>query len=512
MFTLEANDTIAAAAGAASAITVTGYGMEKTSSTTAYKKLFQTQPGTSAGTIYTVPASTETLLKTITAVNPTGTARTLALWHDGTNDATAILPAISIVAGGMAIYSDGAWKFYNSSGGIIQGGVSSIAGTANEIAASAATGDVTLSLPSALTFTGKTITGGTYSAPVMSGTITGTYTLGGTPTLPAISSTNYSATTSAQLRGVLSDENGTGAALFDSASGATLINPIITNITPGANFTLTQNSVAAFTSENTGAVANTLYLKAGNVGIGTTNPGQILEVKQTTAANTGIGLYTTRNTLNDEIGFRIGFNNALTGVGMYGILSDPVAAAEDPGIGLKFYTQTAVSGAVPRLTILEGGNVGIGTTTPGYKLELSTDSAAKPTTNTWTISSDKRLKNVLGNFTDGLNIIRQLNPVRYRYNGRGGYKDNGEHVNILAQDIELIAPSLVGKRKGNLLFWEEVEELDKEGKVRKINRPVPGQPKEDEDVEILTYQGHNLQWMIVNSLKELDARVKTLEA
>lgn len=42
-------------------------------------------------------------------------------------------------------------------------GVSSISGTSNEISASSAVGAVTLSLPSSLTFTGKTITGGTFN-------------------------------------------------------------------------------------------------------------------------------------------------------------------------------------------------------------------------------------------------------------------------------------------------------------------------------------------------------------
>lgn len=65
-----------------------------------------------------------------------------------------------------------------------------IAGTANEITSSAGAQSLaanrtwTLSLPSALTFTGKTVTGGTFAAPVLSGTVTGTYTLGGTPTFP----------------------------------------------------------------------------------------------------------------------------------------------------------------------------------------------------------------------------------------------------------------------------------------------------------------------------------------
>ena len=45
-----------------------------------------------------------------------------------------------------------------------------------------------------------------------------------------------------------------------------------------------------------------------------------------------------------------------------------------------------------RLSILRSGNVGIGTTAPAYQLELTTDSAGKPSTNTWTVSSDERIK------------------------------------------------------------------------------------------------------------------------
>lgn len=44
---------------------------------------------------------------------------------------------------------------------------------------------------------------------------------------------------------------------------------IIKNLQPGADFTLTQNSVAVITSVNAGAVANTLYLSTGRVGINT---------------------------------------------------------------------------------------------------------------------------------------------------------------------------------------------------------------------------------------------------
>jgi len=89
------------------------------------------------------------------------------------------------------------------------GGVSSVSGTANEISASPSTGAVVVSLPSALTFTGKTVTGGAFnmtSATVGADTVTtntATQTLtgksisGATNTLTAIpnaSLTNSSVT------------------------------------------------------------------------------------------------------------------------------------------------------------------------------------------------------------------------------------------------------------------------------------------------------------------------------
>ena len=83
-------------------------------------------------------------------------------------------------------------------------------------------------------------------------------------------------TTSSFLGNSISDESGTGALLFGTAP--TISSPIITNIAPGANFTLTQNSVVPFTSEETGALANSLYLKTGNVGVGTSNPTSVFHV------------------------------------------------------------------------------------------------------------------------------------------------------------------------------------------------------------------------------------------
>lgn len=72
-----------------------------------YKKLGQGQLANSAGTLYTVPGNTSTIVKHIRLTNNTGTDRTARLYHDGTTDATTILPAATIKAGGWAEF-DGA--------------------------------------------------------------------------------------------------------------------------------------------------------------------------------------------------------------------------------------------------------------------------------------------------------------------------------------------------------------------------------------------------------------------
>lgn len=67
-----------------------------------YKKLAQVQAPNSVGAIYTVPASTQTIIKHIRVVNTSGGAVTIKLWHDGTTDSNTILPAVSIAAGEWA--------------------------------------------------------------------------------------------------------------------------------------------------------------------------------------------------------------------------------------------------------------------------------------------------------------------------------------------------------------------------------------------------------------------------
>ena len=135
--------------------------------------------------------------------------------------------------------------------------------------------------------------------------------------------------------------------------------------------------------------------------------------------------------------------------------------------------------------------VGIGTTSPAYALQLSTDSAAKPTTNTWTISSDARMKTVLGDYETGLSAVKELQPKRYRLNGEYGSVDDGrDHVSVIAQEVQADWPGMVGT-----YTWHGE---DGEG------NPV--------ETELLNLNTNELQWALVNAAKELSSKVDALTA
>lgn len=68
-----------------------------------YKVLYQGQPSTASGVVYTVPSGAQAIVKTMRIVNTsTTTATTIKLWQGGSADSNVILPATSIDAGGFA--------------------------------------------------------------------------------------------------------------------------------------------------------------------------------------------------------------------------------------------------------------------------------------------------------------------------------------------------------------------------------------------------------------------------
>jgi hypothetical protein len=99
-----------------------------------------------------------------------------------------------------------------------------------------------------------------------------------------------------------------------------------------------------------------------------------------------------------------------------------------------------------------GGNVGIGTTSPAYRLQLSSDSAAKPSTNTWTVSSDERLKtNIqLADLDMCYNIIKSIPLKKYTWRDdiyTAEQVPDRSKLGWIAQDVEQVIPKAVEQRE-----------------------------------------------------------------
>ena len=139
------------------------------------------------------------------------------------------------------------------------------------------------------------------------------------------------------------------------------------------------------------------------------------------------------------------------------------------------------------MRIQYNGNVGIGTTSPSYQLQLSLDSAAKPSTNTWTIASDSRIKQDIRPFSDGLSVLANINPIWYRYNGKGGFSADGkDYIGVVAQDIMQAAPYTVGTYKAKL------------------------NPNDPSETELYNFNSHALTFVMINAIKEQQKEIDAL--
>jgi hypothetical protein len=150
---------------------------------------------------------------------------------------------------------------------------------------------------------------------------------------------------------------------------------------------------------------------------------------------------------------------------------------------------TVFEGVTSDTNVRFNGSVGIGMT-PTTQLELSLNSAQKPTSSAWTITSDRRTKEQIKPYMAGLDAIRKLEPRTFIYNGKARTEKGVRGVGFIAQDAAKVAPELVRSYRG------------------KLNDP---DDDDEPETEIHQYDGHALAFMVVNAVKELDARIVALE-
>jgi hypothetical protein len=166
----------------------------------------------------------------------------------------------------------------------------------------------------------------------------------------------------------------------------------------------------------------------GSVGIGTTTPGATLDV-QVQVPVAGTYPHQWWSTSNSSYGLKL--RTIWDANGIY-----------------QQFAQLSNGTEYNALTFLNGF-VGLGMV-PGYRLQLSTDSAAKPSTATWTVASDIRLKRNAHPLEGGLDIIRALEVIEAEYNGEDATPKGARVVSFDAAKVRELVPHAVTSHKGRI--------------------------------------------------------------
>jgi hypothetical protein len=255
----------------------------------------------------------------------------------------------------------------------------------------------------------------------------------GTAALTYTSGTGVFSYTPPDLSGYLTSYTETDTLDSVTGRGATTTNAVtVGNLTStGIDDNATSTAITIDSSEN--------------VGIGTT-PGKKLVVSDGNELQPSTGGYIALVTGNND--------GAVRGAG---IDAYSVTAGNDHG--LRFYTNQASSAPAESMRIDSSGNVGIGTTTPSEKLNVSGNILA---TGNVTAYSDARLKSDVETL-DGSKV--------YEMRGVSFTKDGEAGSGVIAQELQKVAPELVNDSGeylsvayGNLVGYliEAVKELKAE--------------------------------------------------
>jgi hypothetical protein len=144
-----------------------------------------------------------------------------------------------------------------------------------------------------------------------------------------------------------------------------------TNILSGSGNTLNVGPSTTWTTINYGNASTAIHaFSAGNVGIGTTNPATALHLRKDNAGALGPTLTLENGAGVTGAGANIDtiLSNASTIVSRIGTIRTSVPSGAASDLFFSTYDGTALT---ERMRILSTGNVGIGTTGPGTKLDVN---------------------------------------------------------------------------------------------------------------------------------------------
>ena len=282
------------------------------------------------------------------------------------------------------------------------------------------------------------------------------------------------------------------------------------DVTGAAVFDSTVNVTGAATvTGNLTVDTNTLFVDAANnrVGIGTT-PESIFHVKVAT---------------NENIRFTGG-----SGDTRIACLNDATSATTQLSIqGSPLLFRGAGGTEVGRWDT--SGRLLVGTvSSPAYQLQLATDSAGKPSTNTWTIVSDERIKEEieLADLDLCYEAVKNIPLKRFKWKDEVYTEEQAydrRKLGWIAQDVEAVFPKAVRQHefKYNQVFEEVVipavpAELDDDGNIITEEQPERIEKGELISEEVIEdcrdLNSDQLYAAMYGAIQKLISKVELLEA
>lgn len=146
--------------------------------------------------------------------------------------------------------------------------------------------------------------------------------------------------------------------------------------------------------------------------------------------------------------FTIGFSESLTVTTYY---PSPFGSYQELRVNQMAVGSTYVGSPLSDGNMFVQGLVGIGTTNPAAQLHVMGSAIINGAlTVTGLINgapfpSDQRLKDIIGTCEYGIDVINQLNTVRFRFKKDNplGLSSDKEHIGLIAQEVQKVIPEAV---------------------------------------------------------------------
>jgi polyhydroxyalkanoate synthesis regulator phasin len=165
-----------------------------------------------------------------------------------------------------------------------------------------------------------------------------------------------------------------------------------------------------------------------------------------------------------------------------------------------------------RVTVMQNGNVGIGTTTPDALLSVN-GTADKPGGGSWSTFSDARLKDVGAAFTHGMEALEALRPIHYHYKPDNplNLPSQPDYIGVTAQQVQGVIPEAVQKHQDGYLtvnndpiIWTMVNA------IKELNQKHEAEEKQkDAEIAALKSKADQVD-ALQKRLDELETTVKAL--